>query len=38
MKKVPELAYSCNQGDDYLNYHHKNQIQQLMEADVDIHS
>ena len=38
MERVPELALPCSQIDDYLKCHHRTFIQQLMEADAEIHS
>ena len=37
VERVPELAFPCNQTDDYLNRHHRTFIQQLMEPDAEIH-
>ena len=33
MENVPKLPFPCNQVDDYLNFHLRTFIQQLMEAD-----
>ena len=38
VERVSELAFSCNQIGDYPNCHHRAFIQQLMEADAEIHS
>ena len=36
--RVPELALPCSQIDDYLKCDHRTFIQQLMEAEAEIHS
>ena len=37
MEKLHQLALSCYQIDDYLNYHHKAFSQQLLEGDTEIY-
>ena len=36
-EKVPELALSRCQNDDYLEYHHRNFVQQWMEIEIKTH-
>ena len=36
--KVSLLALPCSQIDEYIKYHHRTFIQQLMEAEVETHS
>ena len=38
MERVPELAFICNEIDDYLKDHHRIFNQQLVEADAEVYS
>ena len=38
VERIPELVFSYNEIDDYLNCHHRIFVQQPIEANADIHS